>query len=103
MELKIGEKKFKLDYTFNSFRHMDEIDFGELENIDSKPFKIIGFTEEMLLGALNYSPNNVFSADEAAMVLNEYMDDGGNLAELVENLTKLMEESQFFKNLQMTK
>lgn len=102
MEITIGKNKYNLEFTFNSFRHMGDIDFGELEEIESKPFKIIGFTEDLLLGALNYTPNNVFNRAETSIILEEYMNEGGNLVDLVEILTGLLEESQFFKNLQMT-
>lgn len=103
MELEIGKKKYKLAFTFNSFRYMEELDFTELEDVESKPFKMIGFTEKLLLGALNSNPKVQYSIQDAMSILENYVDGGGNLVELIEDLTNMLEESHFFKNLQVSK
>lgn len=92
-------KEYNLSFTYNSFRYMQELDLGELEQIESKPFKMIGFTEELLLGAINNTPTKKITVKTVSEIVEEKMEQG-ELMELMEDLIKLLEESSFFKNLQ---
>lgn len=99
MKLEHKGKEYELKYTYNSFRYMQDLDLGELETIESKPFRIIGFTEELLFGAINSTPNKKVSIVEVSNIVEAKMEEG-KLMELMERLIKLLEESSFFKNLQ---
>lgn len=99
MILEHNGKEYNLKYTYNSFRYMQDLDLGELELIESKPFRIIGFTEELLFGAINNDPTKKVSITEVSKIVEQRMEEE-KLVELMENLIKLLEESSFFKNLQ---
>lgn len=99
MILEHKDKEYELKYTYNSFRYMQDLDLGELEVIESKPFRIIGFTEELLMGAINNDPKKKVGVALVSNIVETRMDEG-KLMELMENLIKLLEESSFFKNLQ---
>lgn len=99
MILEHKDKEYELKYTYNSFRYMQDLDLGELEVIESKPFRIIGFTEELLMGAINNDPKRKVGVALVSEIVETRMDEG-KLMELMENLIKLLEESSFFKNLQ---
>lgn len=100
MEFKVKGKTVELQFTFNSFRFMEDLDFGILEEAKRKPFKLISMTEQMLFGALNSDPNKKVSEVEMRKALDAHMKDGNSFLELYEHLMKLMEESDFFKSLQ---
>ena len=99
MKLEHNGKEYDLKFTYNSFRYMQDLDFGELETIDSKPFRILGFTEELLLGAINSDPKRKVGIVEVSNIVEAKMEEG-KLVELMERLIKLLEDSSFFKNLQ---
>lgn len=99
MILQHNDKEYELKYTYNSFRYMQDLDLGELELIESKPFRIIGFTEELLMGAINSDPKRKVGIAEVSAIVESKMEEE-KLVELMERLIKLLEESSFFKNLQ---
>lgn len=99
MKLEHKGTEYELKYTYNSFRYMQDLDLGELELIESKPFRIIGFTEELLLGAINSDPRKKVTLAQVGEIVEAKMEEE-KLVELMEELIKLLEESSFFKNLQ---
>lgn len=99
MILEHKDKEYELKYTYNSFRYMQELDLGELETIERKPFKILGLTEELLFGAANNDPKRKVSITKVQEIVETRMENG-ELVELMERLIELLEESSFFKNLQ---
>jgi len=92
-------KEVELKYTFNSFRYMEEFDINDLSILDRKPFKLIGVLEELLMGALNNSPNTVYNKEDILVYIEEEMENGG-ISELLTGLVDQLEKSNFFKNLQ---
>lgn len=99
MIVNVRGKERELKFTFNSFRYMEDFDIGELSELERKPFKIIKITESLLIGAFNHNPKDVVKQDE----INEYLQDvmeNGDVSELLETLMQLLEDSNFFKNLQ---
>ena len=99
MNIKIKEKDYKVEFTFNSFKYLDEFDISTIEEMQTKPFKIIGVTEQLLFGALNNNPKVVVTLD----VVDEYLEEvleNGDISELLNTLMELLQESNFFKNLQ---
>lgn len=101
MEIKHNEEILKLEYSFNSFKFMEELNMEDLSELDIKPFKMIGIAEILLTGALNHNPkviyNEVMINDILVNITNE-----GKLVELLEHLIDKLQESSFFKSLQKT-
>lgn len=99
MKIKIKGKEQELKFTYNSFRYIESFDVSELENIEKTPFKVIFTTEKLLYGALNHNPNEYFGLSD----VSEYMEkvvETEDISELLSQLMQLLEESNFFKNLQ---
>lgn len=94
-----NDKEYELKFTYNSFKYMRDLDLGELEEIESKPFMLIGFTEQLLLGAMNNHPKVKVSLAQVSKIVEAKLEEG-TIMKLMEDLIKLLEESSFFKNLQ---
>lgn len=90
----------KLEYTYNSFKYMQDFDMGVLDNISNKPFKSIGICEELLFGALNHDKSKFYSFDVVSEIVEKSIEDG-NFAELLSALMETLKDSDFFMNLQM--
>ena len=101
MIIEIKGKDVELKYTFNSFKFMEDLDLGELEELERKPFKMISITQTLLLGALNNHPSVKYSDKEVSEIFENQVE-GGSIVELLESLIELLQESSFFKNLQQT-
>ena len=99
MIIKIKDKDVELKYTFNSFKYMEELDMSELSEIQNKPFKIISIVGILLLGAVNNSRRNKFTVIDVEEFLEEYINEN-SVADLLEELMKQLQESDFFKSLQ---
>lgn len=102
MFIKIKDKDVELKYTFNSFNYMVELDLGALAELESKPFKIVPTIRLLLLGALNHNNKVKYPMN----VVDEFLEDfiiEGSVGDLLEDLMKLLEESDFFKSLQKKK
>jgi hypothetical protein len=100
MIIKINEKEYELKFTFNSTKYLGDFDFSVMQELDHKPFKLIGITEQLLFATMNHNPKTVVGIDK----VNEYLEEvviKGELLDLFEDLTKLMTESDFFKSLQV--
>jgi len=94
----------ELKFTFNSFRYMGDFDVNSLQDLEAKPFMIIGVAEELLIGALNSDPRSAVSKSDVAKFLEEFIEsEDGDIVELFEELVKALEDSSFFKKLQKTK
>jgi len=100
MEFKVKGKIVDLEFTFNSFRYMEDVDMSVTAEFDKKPFKLIRFTEDLLFGALNCDPNKKVTKEVASKALDDYIKNGGSFLELYNGLVKLLEEADFFKGLQ---
>lgn len=98
--IKFKGKEKELKYTFNSFKYMQELDLSVLEEVESKPFKIIPLMETLLLGALNYDPKERATLVEVDKFLDEFFNEDGDIGSLLEELMGLLQESSFFKSLQ---
>lgn len=101
MELTIGGKKYELKYTFHSFKYMEELDMSAMQEMDKKPFKLVGVLSIMLCGALNHDrKKKTYNIEDCEELIAKYVDEDGSLMELFTNLTGLLESSGFFKSLQ---
>ena len=57
-QITIDKKVYVLDYTFNSIRYMDDLNFNELQNIEETPFKFYTFNrEDLMVGICVLTPN----------------------------------------------
>ena len=93
--------EYELKYTYNSFKYMEEFDLNEIAELENKPFRMIGTTEELLLGALNHNPKVEFGKEEIGEYIESVLEEG-NIMELLEQLMELLQTSSFFKSLQKT-
>lgn len=100
--IKIGKKEVELQYTFNSFKYMQEFDINALVEAETKPFKILGILEIMLMGALNSNPKIKISEIEVQNYIENSTEDGA-ISDLLEILMDKLQKSTFFKMLQKTK
>lgn len=99
MNIKINGKDVKLEYTFNSFKYMEDFDINEMKDIETKPFKMVKMTETLLLGALNNNPKNVYTLEDVETFLEEYVIEN-SISKFIEELIGLLQDSNFFKSLQ---
>lgn len=99
MIVKIRDKEIELKYTFNSYRHMRELNVAQMEEIGQKPFLIIDIVEQLLLGALNNEPTFLVTEDEIEVYVESVLKDG-DIMELFNELVEKLEDSDFFKQLQ---
>lgn len=102
MLVKIKNKEVELKYSFNSFRFMEDFDISKFDELESKPFKIIPLATMMLMGALNHNPKTIYSLRDVTEFLEEYVIEN-SISDLLEELMKLLEDSNFFKSLQKSK
>lgn len=99
MVINIKGQEVELKYTFNSFKYMQELDMGELQELERKPFKILNAAELLLLGAVNHNPAKKFSIGDVQAFLEKFIVDG-SISDLLEELMNSLQESNFFKSLQ---
>ena len=100
MKFEIKGKEKELKFTYNSFKHMEDLDFEKLEQAEKKPFVIAGITSLLLMGAINHNPKmKVVEQSEIDNSLEKFVEEG-NIAELFQELFELLSESNFFKSLQ---
>lgn len=100
MKVKFKGKDKELKFTFNSFRYMEDFDISEMDEMENKPFKIIGLTEKLALGAFNSDPKRVVTQEQVSEFLEDYAEEN-SIIDLMTGLMEELEKSSFFKNLQM--
>lgn len=100
MIYKIKDKEVKLEFTFNSFEYMEDLDVNDMQTLDSKPFKMFGICEKLLMGAINNDPDVVYTRKEVQESLVKNVKEGLVIPKFVGELMELLEESDFFKSLQ---
>jgi len=99
MNIVFDGKERELNYTFNSFKYMQDFDLLAIEDAETKPFKIIPLLETMLLGALNNDKEYTTNIVLVEEFLENYVIEG-DISELLKSLMELLEQSSFFKSLQ---
>lgn len=101
MKITVGKKNYELKFTFNSFKYMDDFNLAEVDEIQSKPFKMIKVLNQLMFGAMNHDRKVFYTAEQCEEVVEKYAEEG-SLIELFEKLSGSLTESGFFKNLQQT-
>lgn len=99
MIIEIGGKHVELAYTFNSTKYMGDLDLGEFSEMEGKPFKVLNMLSILLYGACNSTPRVKVTELEVSDYLEKELE-SGDITELMTNLVKLLEDSNFFKKLQ---
>lgn len=100
MKITYAGKDYELKYTFNSLKYMEEFDLSDLETIGNKPFKLIRVLEILLFGAINNDPKEFVDVE----VVDGYLQEMEMpFPDLFEKLMELLQESDFFKQLQTPK
>lgn len=102
MVITVGGKDYEVKYTFNSFKYMEEFDMEVFEQAEKKPFKLIMTSSILLLGGLNHDPKVRYKDATVNVLLEEFVKEGGSLAELLNDMLVELQESDFFKSLQAT-
>ena len=80
---------------------MEDFELSQLEELETKPFKMVSLSTMLLLGALNHNPKVVFEEEDVQVALEKFIEKG-SLSELLETLFNLLQDSSFFKSLQKT-
>jgi len=91
--------EIELEFTFNSFRYMEDFDINELAELESKPFKVSKILSQLLFGAMNSNPKVKYSSNDISELVEEIAM-GGDLMENITGLVELLEASAFFRALQ---
>ena len=97
--IKVGTATMNVEFSFNSFRYMQDFDMGKFAEMGDKPFMIIGIIEDLLRGALNHDRKVIVTDDELMDITEEIVTSGGT-TDVLETLMSALEESDFFKSLQ---
>lgn len=101
MEINYKGKTLDLEFTYNSFKSMQDLNFGELNELEHKPFKMIAFTEQLVLGLLKSDPKRNVTQADVEKVMKEYEEDEEKgIPTLFGDLMEELEKSRFFKSLQ---
>lgn len=101
MNITIGKKKYTLAYTFNSFKYMEDVDLSALDNVKSKPFKLIVLISDLFYGAMNYDKKDYYDKEICDTLLESYVaQEETDVIALAESLMNMLSETSFFKNLQ---
>lgn len=99
MNINIKGKDIEVKYTFNSFKYMGDFDLSEIEQVETKPFKLIPIVETLLIGGVNNDPRVKFTILDVSTFLEEYVVENA-ITDLLEELMELLQASNFFKSLQ---
>lgn len=99
MNIKINGKNYALDFTFNSFKFIEDFDISALNEIDKKPFKMMSITSDLFYGAINCKRDKLIDRETSDKLLEDYIEKN-DIIELLESLITLLNESHFFKSLQ---
>lgn len=99
MLIKVGEKEYNLKFSYTSFLYMEDFNIKDLEKIEDNPFRMLGIVRQLMFGALNNNPKEVFKGEDIDIILETLMEEM-NIVDLLTQLIKLLEESSFFKSLQ---
>ena len=99
MIIKVGEKEYKLEFSYTSFLYMEDFNIKDLEKVEDNPFRMLTIGRKLMFGALNNNPKEVFSLEDVDVILNSLMEEI-NIGDLLTQLMKLLEDSSFFKSLQ---
>ncbi len=103
IKIKSATKEYDATFTFNSFRYMQDFDVSVFDDIDQKPFKIIGVLDQLLSGALNYNKSIKVSHQEVEECI-EYIFENGDAVDTITELMTELEGCNFFsKALQQKK
>ncbi len=101
-KIKVSNKEYILKYTFNSFRYMEDICISD--DLDNYPFRAFSIVEGMMLGALNWTPNKLFTKEDAQNIITEYLDQNEDIT--IQDLMMMLQEeihsSNFFKSTPTT-
>lgn len=101
MEITINGKTYTLAFTFNSFRHMEDIDVSSFEALETKPFKMISILSDLFFGAMNHNRKKFVNRETCDDLLETYANDENNdIAELTANLMDMLQSTSFFKQRQ---
>lgn len=100
MDIEINGIIHNAQFTFNSFKYMENFNLADLKTIEDTPFKVVPFLENLLMGALNSNPRTRVALADVDDYLDNLIESGGSLSDLMDELLNLLEESNFFKSLQ---
>lgn len=97
--IEYNDKEYPLEFTYTSIKHIVDFDINEITDLEHTPFKIIPLTEELLYGAINNNPKKLHKRTLVERIVED-ITSKGELFNTFTMLVELLEESDFFKNLQ---
>lgn len=97
-QITIDNKTYTLAYTFNSFKYIDDLDFSNANQFETKPIKMITMLSDLFYGALNHDKKNFIDRNTSDDLLEKYIETKP-VADIFTELTNMLFESNFFKNL----
>lgn len=99
MTIKIGNKNYTLNFTFNSFKHLKDFDISEMETVEKYPFRMFAILSTLFHAALNFSPAKTFTLEESDELLEKYLETA-DMQEFTASIMQLLYDTGFFKNHQ---
>lgn len=99
MIAKLKDKELEVKFTFNSFLFMEDFNVKDLEEVETKPFKMLGVLRILLLGGFNHNDKIRYGLATVDAFLQEYMVEG-SIGDLMEQIMDELYKSDFFKSLQ---
>lgn len=101
MVFKVNDQEYLLKYSFNSMRYLEDFDVKNFDKLESKPFLVASIVLDMLYAALNNNPKIFYSKDTVSELLDSYILEKNSIMDLMNDLSTILEESDFFKGLQV--
>ncbi len=96
LKIKVDEKDYLLQFKFNSFRHMKNIELPSQTVENPKPFEMMAFLADLFFGAMNWKNDKFYDKDETDDILEKYLTTN-EMESFVNSLMNELEGSGFFK------
>ncbi len=96
LKIKVDEKDYLLQFKFNSFRHMKNIELPTQTSENPKPFEMMAFLADLFFGAMNWKSDKFYDRNETDEILEQYLMTN-EMETFVNSLMLELEESGFFK------
>lgn len=95
-QIKIGKENYKLDFTFNSFKFIEDLDLST--DFSKTPFKFFSTLSDLFYGAINCKRDKYIEREKSDELLEKYIETVDPV-DLFNDLVELISENHFFKKL----
>lgn len=102
LKIKVKDKDYNLKFTFNSFKHMKNVEYPNI-SLDNdkniiKPFAMVEFISDLFYGAMNCYVDKPFTRTECDEILETYIENT-DFNVFAQELIQELNDSGFFKNV----